>query len=57
MNVSSEKKTRDKIKELFPSKQVNRLVSFRRLPTKKEQADPFTTHRPTCPLSYFERLV
>lgn len=56
MNKAQQVKTRDRLKELFPGKQVNRMISFRRLPRKTPvTASPPTP--PSCPLSYTERLV
>jgi len=42
---------------MFPGKEINRLISFRRLPTPTEANDPLGAPPATCPLSFIERLV
>ena len=57
MSTSQPEKTRDKLARRFPGKQINRMISFRRLPRPDDTSDPLSQSKPTCPLAYTERLV
>ncbi len=57
MATSQPETTRDRLAKLFPGKQINRMISFRRLPRPGDSTDPLSHSKPFCPLPYTERLV
>ena len=57
MNTIRPNTTRERLAKMFPGKEINRLISFRRRPRRSEADDSFGTSSATCPLSFTERLV